>query len=617
MAECALKRDDVGVASYPSIGSVKNLICVTIYNESAEMVAATLGSVARSRRLSERSAGYGDGGTVVCLIVDGVDRMSASARSYLEGLGFAFSPSANGDDGELDVSVATVSLRSLVTEDANWLLASEESGQGLAVMLCVKRQNRGKLDSHWWFYERICPLLQPTYCYQVDAGTVLNTRALRSMAEHFEADSRVAAVASNVLLAADARRGLLGAVQSGEFAIEKSLIFPSEELFGYLSVMPGQFSAISWKAFSSESGDGRSPRDRYLDGMSCETGFEKTKFLAEDRVLGYELLRSDAAENSVSFANDSVAYTDSCSDLDELLKQRRRWINSSFACRSWMLRSLPSYARHPLHGPGRRLRVMASAINLGAYHWLDFFMPLLAALAVLGTASAAGELVQRDVLARWQVWPVLGAAAVGWLLPALYAFATDGRRRSRFGTEVVYGVTAASVLAMVIINAMASTASLALLGAVFGVVAMQSFGLHRELGIVWLRTAVPYLLLIGPVRLMLTSYAFVNLHDSSWGTKGLNSTVEGDRIGHSLARSLDQLRGRFVGIWVATNLLLVAGAILSAPVRQLLIGVFLAVTGFIFLAGLLGNAKRVVGAGRELLVQGRRPRPSRLASSYR
>ena len=69
---------------------------------------------------------------------------------------------------------------------------------------------------------------------------------------------------------------------------------PIESLFGYITVLPGAFSAYRWHALQNDSmGDG--PLKEYFKGEKLEHAVDaglltKNMYLAEDRVLCWELV---------------------------------------------------------------------------------------------------------------------------------------------------------------------------------------------------------------------------------------------------------------------------------------------------------------------------------------
>jgi Chitin synthase len=101
-----------------------------------------------------------------------------------------------------------------------------------------------------------------------------------------------------------------------------------ESVFGYVSVLPGAFSAYRWKAVRGE------PLNSYFfveENSVKEMGpFLANMYLAEDRVLCFELLAKENRTWTLHFVTGAVAETDVPETLLELLKQRRRWLNGSF-----------------------------------------------------------------------------------------------------------------------------------------------------------------------------------------------------------------------------------------------------------------------------------------------
>lgn len=54
-------------------------------------------------------------------------------------------------------------------------------------------------------------------------------------------------------------------------------------------------------------------------------------FLAEDRILCFELVAKKGAAWTLSYVQPSKAETDVPEMIEELIGQRRRWLNGSFA----------------------------------------------------------------------------------------------------------------------------------------------------------------------------------------------------------------------------------------------------------------------------------------------
>lgn len=590
-----LNRNEVIPVGFEN-GNVKSAICLTLYNESEEMLSETIQSIALNY-VDLINQNRNGNGITICIIADGIEQLSQSVLEYAERLGVYFDGGKMRKQADgLHIVESKVKISELIFNKLKPEIEYKIDPE-IRILFCVKGKNAGKLDSHWWFYEKVCPYLSPEICFQVDVGTTLDKAAIYNMYRCFENNAAftTAAVASTVLLDCDKPLDLHASFQCGEFAIEKSLIFPSEELFGYLSVIPGQFSGVLWSAMQGQQYALKTPKSQYLKGMKCESGFEKTKFLAEDRVLGYELLADEKANNRLVYAPSAVAYTDKCESLNELLKQRRRWVNSSFICRTWMMKNIFEYAKHPALSMFKQMQVYASSLNLLAYQWLDLFMPLLSFLLLQQTAHSLSIHVGTGLLSEDQKWVVLIAIAIGWYFPTLYAVINEDKKQRKQLTKFIFLCATLSSMAILAINIAASSwLPLLFILAIITIVAFQCLLLDKGLAKNWLKSAFQYMILVGPIKLMQTSYAFLNINDSSWGTKGLDKNTDVSSSMDTLNQSLRKLRVMFLSVWFVSNVMLIAFAFTVEGFGKGLLVLFGLVAVFIFTAGLLGNLLRFI-----------------------
>jgi chitin synthase len=112
---------------------------------------------------------------------------------------------------------------------------------------------------------------------------------------------------------------------------------PLESTFGYVSVLPGAFSAYRFKAIQGKPlqeyfrGD-HSLADRLgPEGINGMNIFKKNMFLAEDRILCFELAAKAGEKWTLGYVKPSKAETDVPEEAAELISQRRRWLNGSIA----------------------------------------------------------------------------------------------------------------------------------------------------------------------------------------------------------------------------------------------------------------------------------------------
>lgn len=129
----------------------------------------------------------------------------------------------------------------------------------------------------------------------------------------------------------------LVATQNFEYKISNILDKPLESAFGYVSVLPGAFSAYRYKAILGRPleqyfhGDHTLAKRLGKKGIEGMNIFKKNMFLAEDRILCFELVAKAGANWTLTYVKASKAETDVPERVDEFVSQRRRWLNGSFA----------------------------------------------------------------------------------------------------------------------------------------------------------------------------------------------------------------------------------------------------------------------------------------------
>lgn len=209
------------------------------------------------------------------------------------------------------------------------------------MIFCLKQQNSKKINSHRWLFNAFGRILNPEVCILIDAGTKPGHKSLLTLWEAFYNDRHLGGACGEIhaLLGRGWTKVLnpLVAAQNFEYKISNILDKPLESSFGYVSVLPGAFSAYRYRAIVGR------PLEQYFHGdqtLSERLGkkgiegmniFKKNMFLAEDRILCFELVAKAGCQWKLTYVKASKGETDVPEGPAEFLSQRRRWLNGSFA----------------------------------------------------------------------------------------------------------------------------------------------------------------------------------------------------------------------------------------------------------------------------------------------
>ena len=547
--EAAIGHESVLAAGAAAIeNGFKNVVCITLYNEPFELLRNSLSALLSSigaQRFAPPQAGTR---SCVVIIADGRNRTDAQILRFFGEVGIIDTGRSFSALGE------TVHLSRKRVDEVMTGLGVDGDVQGeVDFAICVKNENRGKLHSHALFFQWICPVLRPELCYQLDAGTVVRANAVSKLVAYMGERPDVAAAASRILTPKPGgAASTLSIWQYMDFVMQKAVTWPTEVASGYLSVIPGQFCVFRWSAVSAPSSDDDEtrPLDAYLRGLNAVAPLERVMFLAEDRVFGNEIVLARDKSWRIGYCRAAEATTDACDTFGELLRQRRRWQNSALAVRLWLWGRLPTYLARSDKTFIDKARFGASMLWQGLLTASEVMSP--AFLVLLVVAAAAGLIHPGNAAA---------AAAIGGALLASggLAWLTLADRPSRWRSMLCLARDATATLTVVSLLALAyvlnplgqaalMTAPVMLMAAVIAVsMRGQRWAALRHLPV--------YLLTDRPISFILYAYALANMHNVSWGTKGLTH----DPRGHSAEeRRMRRLRDVIAGSIVVVTTLLVA-----------------------------------------------------------
>ncbi|KAJ7179148.1 glycosyltransferase family 2 protein [Mycena filopes] len=550
------------------------LIAVTSYNEDKTLYARTLHGVmlnirdickTKQSKFWRRSAEEGTPGwqkIVVALIVDGLDSMDKSVLDILATVG-VYQDGIMKKDLDSKQTVAHIfEYTTQLSIDATPQLVLPQSGDAnnlvpVQIIFVLKAKNQKKINSHRWLFNAIGKMLQPETCVLIDAGTKPGHKSIYYLWEAFYNDPHLGGCCGEIHAMIKGGRKLLNplvAAQNFEYKMSNILDKPLESSFGYVSVLPGAFSAYRYRAILGR------PLEQYFHGdhsLADRLGqkgiygmniFTKNMFLAEDRILCFELVAKAGDRWTLTYVKPSKAETDVPETAVELIGQRRRWLNGSFAASVYALVNFFMFYKSG-HGIFRMFFLHVQAIyNIFslifswfalANIWLTFsiIIDLLPSqnILIFGTATITHwvnngfKWIYLSFLAL-QFVLALGNRPKGeraaytitlWVyaLLAIYllvcSFWLTGKAFANIPNELANKTTSQVIATFfkppvgALIAAMVST---------FGIYFIASF-LYRD---PWhlFTSFFPYLCLAPSFTNVLNVYAFCNLHDVSWGTKG-------------------------------------------------------------------------------------------------
>ena len=137
------------------------------------------------------------------------------------------------------------------------------------ILFCLKEKNQKKINSHRWFFNAFGPILQPNVCVLLDVGTMPGPTSIYHLWKAFDINSNVGGACGEIV-ALKGKYGMnlinpLVAAQNFEYKISNILDKPTGSMFGYISVLPGAFSAYRWIALQNDK-TGRGPLASYFKG---------------------------------------------------------------------------------------------------------------------------------------------------------------------------------------------------------------------------------------------------------------------------------------------------------------------------------------------------------------
>lgn len=345
-------------------------VCVTMYNEDEINFTRTMHGIMRnvshfcSRKKSRTWGKDGWQKIVVCIIADGRHKVHPRTLNALAAIGVYQDGIAKNIVNQKQVTAHVYEYTTQVSLDSDLKFKGAEKGMVPCQMIfCLKERNQKKLNSHRWFFNAFGRSLNPNVCILLDVGTKPGPTALYHLWKAFDQDSSVAGAAGEIKASkGKACLGLLNplvASQNFEYKMSNILDKPLESFFGYITVLPGALSAYRYHALQNDS-TGHGPLSQYFKGEMLHGSnadvFTANMYLAEDRILCWELVAKREEQWLLKFVKSAVGETDvpgkptpafqyhipslrsflliilywHIDTVPEFISQRRRWLNGAF-----------------------------------------------------------------------------------------------------------------------------------------------------------------------------------------------------------------------------------------------------------------------------------------------
>lgn len=612
----------------------KLVICITLYNESEQALLISLYAVSKSiENLYDKIGVFNK--VTVTIIADGIDKLSPTTVNLLKRLKIFNSRQDYKRFGIniYDNLVKVNSIEQYFNEklqhgeiDEKWTSlykgctktqASPEkpnlTNYDYRVLLIIKEENKGKLDSHWWFFKVICKKLNPLYCFQLDVGTAPGPESLYHFWKYLEKNKNVGAAASRVQVPTPKKTyNLIHAWQYGDFAAQKLLDWPAEIISGYLTVIPGQFCVFRWKALSSNNEnrliikEENTPLDYYFRGLTNLGPFESNMFLAEDRILGYEIISRKDCGWQLAYVPEVIAITDPCDSLTELFHQRRRWINSSFACNLWLTFKILNFLQKSGASFKQKIHTIFAIPWLIINCLIQWIFPAL--ILILIGSLLNDETGTSNPNLIFSIIKNLSLSIFSLLM--IIQISLFYYKRLSAKIEKVIVITAIIQVLIIFAGVVYYFINHRFLWGNLNLVSILLFETSILLFIAALvskdflqnliRNVLQYMIFRPFMLMLLTMYSFSNVHDCSWGTKGLNNSsleMKNKNVNKKLTQ-FKKFRLTTFLIWMGTNILITVFFLFQRPnQRQTFLGLllyfFVFFTGFKIFAGVVFAFKSI------------------------
>ncbi|KAK4175545.1 chitin synthase-domain-containing protein [Triangularia setosa] len=529
-------------------------IVVTMYNEDEILFARTMIGVFKNveymcKRTESKTWGKDAWKKiVVCVVSDGRAKINPRTRALLAGMGVyqegIAKQQVNNKDVTAHIYEYTTQVGMAIKNDVVQLIPKQQPVQ---MLFCLKEKNQKKINSHRWFFDAFGKVLDPNICVLIDAGTKPGGSSIYQLWKAFDLEPMCGGACGEIkaMLGTGGKNLInpLVATQNFEYKMSNILDKPLESAFGFISVLPGAFSAYRYVALQNDK-NGQGPLEKYFAGEKLHGGdagiFTANMYLAEDRILCFELVTKRNCHWILQYVKSATGETDVPDTVTELILQRRRWLNGSFFAAIYAIVHFHQFFRSD-HSIFRKffffIEFIFNTINM-IFAWFaigNFFLVFKILTTSLGDEKLLGKV--GEILGVVFLWLYGVSLMTCFVLAMGNRPAGSGRYYMAmvifWAIIFVYLMFAAVYIAVdaIIQDLKVNNFSIDSLfkNQVFYTLiisVLSTYGLWFIASLMmfdpWhmFTSLIQYMLLSPTYTNVLNVYAFCNTHDISWGTKG-------------------------------------------------------------------------------------------------
>ncbi|KAI6040337.1 glycosyltransferase family 2 protein [Pisolithus marmoratus] len=526
-------------------------IVITMYNEDEILFCRTMYGVMRniahlcSRKHSQTWGPDAWKKVVVCIVADGRKKIHPRVLDCLTVLG-VYQPGdhmknmVNGKEVTAHLFEYTTSF----ALDPNIQFKYPDKGiVPTQIIFCMKEKNQKKLNSHRWFFNAFAPMLQPNVCVLLDVGTRPGNNSIYRLWKTFDVNSNVGGACGEIAVYKGKNwENLLNplvAAQNFEYKLSNILDKPTESMFGYISVLPGAFSAYRWIALQNGK-DGQGPLASYFKGEVLhggDTDIFTSNMCIYQRILCFELIAKANCNWVLRYVKGAIGETDVPESLPEFISQRRRWLNGSFFAAVYAIAHTGQILRSG-HSTSRKATLMVETVYNLINLVFSWFAIVILSSSLEDSSFGMPSVKYFNALVQY----FLASIIIACFLMSMGNKPRAAHRKYKLasvflGVLMVYIMVASVFCGIAAASQAGGPLALLSVAITYGVYVTSSLLAFDPWHI--LTSFLPYLLLTPTYLCILSIYAFSNLHDISWGTK--QDTVPDKDLGTAVQDSHSQV----------------------------------------------------------------------------